>query len=106
MFTQQQMYPIYPYNPYANQQYNPIQPHTYYKDKVVSTNEFYPVSGCYGTVFNQQQMRVIDEINAKIPLFGLSGKPMNKAAGELTKVIDHRIAECEKTKARNRRKTK
>ena len=75
-------------NPYANQlcqqQIQPVQ----------DNNEG------YNKPINQQQTQAIDEIYAKIPLFGPSGKPMNKAANDLIKVIGRRIANHEKVKAR------
>lgn len=118
--VEQQMRPIYngemfyANNPYTNQQFQPqIQPVHYkaneaYNKSIFSGNPYiYPISGPYGSVFNQQQMDAINDITFnKIPLFWPDGKPMNKAAEKLAKAIDCRIEEYEKTKARNRRNTK
>ena len=114
--AEQQMCPTYTYNPYVNQPQ--IQP-VHYKAK--ANNEAYDKPMFFtdnpytyprdfrefGSVFNQQQTQAINDIMFnKIPLFGSSGEPMNKAAEELAKTIDCRIEKYEKTKARNHRKTK
>ena len=102
----------YPNNPYTNQPH--IQPVHYkanneaYSKPMFFTDNPYANIRDFGPDPNPQLTQfVIDNIYNNIPIFSNDGKrPLNKAAEGIIKAIDHRIEEHEKTKARNRRKTK
>lgn len=54
----------------------------------------------YNKLNQEETQRTIDDIFNQIPMFGNDGKPMNKAATNVIKAIDRRIANHEKVKAR------
>lgn len=89
---------------------NPFNQHQIAKQPMGYANNPYinqqQTGGYFESPFNKQQMQAINEICTEIPMFQPDGTPMNEAANNLVKVIDHRIEEYEKTKARNRRKAR